>query len=129
MTTTPFQQKIASGVEVPVMPRGTHWTRPLAIRQSQVRFDIAAEVTPFARRKECPDSLYPAAVPCALVFQLAQKLAPPGVADPFGQVMVGQQAFHMQVLDIQRLVFARQSMTLLVQEVCALAGHLLVQTG
>ena len=114
MACASFQQKITSGVEVSVVQCSAHRTRPLAIRQGQVRLDMAADVTPFGRREEGPDGLDLTAVPHAFVLQLAQELPPPGIADSLGQVVIGEQPLHLQVFNKQRLVFARQSVTLLV---------------
>src|SRR5512140_1465954 len=66
------------------------------------------------------------AVPCAFVAKLAQELAPARIGNGLAEVMIAQHPAHMEVFDDQDLVFIHQSSGQLVQEVAALAAHLLV---
>ena len=81
-------QNVLRGVGIAVHPLTAFRTKPFALGERQVLVDGATGRVPLGRGEEAVNLTEMAAVPCALVGQLAHELAPSGVADGFGETVI-----------------------------------------
>ena len=84
---------------ISVVVRTTAATIPFLISQCQVLFNLTADRTGFAGRKEPVHWHDLARIPVALVGQLPSQLKKPQVSDGTSQAPVLHHARHVQVLD------------------------------
>ena len=101
-------EDVSGGVHVPIVRRAAGPARPLPLAQLQPFPDNPAGPTGLGRGKEPIDLHEVASVPRALVRQHPDKLAPSGIADRAGQLVIADHPEHVQVLDHDRLVFANE---------------------
>ena len=125
----PGRKNITGGVDIPVVLDSALGTRPRTHVERQGIHYRAARRTGLARRTPTVDVDKGTSMPLAFVLQLANELAPAGIANSPGKRMVRHHAAHIQVLDCDRLVFTNQPGTQVMQEVAANIRNLLVDLG
>lgn len=101
----------------------------MTVRELQVLINESAMNTAFARREKPINLLNVAAIPLALVVELAHELRPAGITDGLGKAMVAYHPLDVQIFNSSELVRFYQLPAKLVSKVKALVGYLFVQFG
>ena len=114
---TTCRKDVLGGVDVPVVPGAAGWASPLPGGKAQDREQVPARRAGLGRGVPAVDDDQAAAVPSALVFQLAAELAPPAVRDCAGEVPVADHAGDVEVFDHDQVGASDQAGAGAVQEV------------
>lgn len=125
----PSRTNIFSSIMVSVMDRTALRARPLPHVQRQSVKYMTADVAPFTARIETVNLPEQSLVPDRFVVQLAEQLRPAHVGNMLSQTMIAQHILHRQVFGIDRLVFADQPCTQLVEKVQTATGNFVMNAG
>src|SRR6185503_6732665 len=126
---TTCRQDVLGGVEIPVMPGAAGRACPVPGVQLQLREQVPARRAGLGRRVPAVDDYQSAAVPLALVRQLAAELTPAAVRDRAGQMSAADHAADVEVFDHDEIGRADQAGAGPVQEVPPRVTDLAVGTG
>src|SRR5262249_28676700 len=96
---TTYRKNVLCGVDVPVVPGAAGRACPLPGGQAQVGEQVPAPRARLRRRVEPVNYDQAAAVPLALVGELATELAPATVGDGAGQARVADHTGDVEVFD------------------------------
>ena len=126
---TTCRKDVLGGVEVPVVPGAAGRARPVPGGQAQLRQPVPAPRAGLGRGVPAVDDDQAAAVPLALVFQLAAELTPGAVRYRAGQMPVANHVLDREVFDRDHVVLADQAGAGAVQEVRPGMTDLAVRAG
>jgi hypothetical protein len=123
------RKDVLGGVDVPVVPGAAGRAAPVPGGQAQVREQVPTRRAGLGRRVPAADHDQVAAIPLALVLQLAAELAPAAVRDGAGQMPVADHAANVEVFDDDGVGRADQAGAGAVQEVSPRVADLAVRAG
>src|SRR5262249_47216445 len=123
------RKDVLGRVDVPVVPGAAGWARPVPGGKGKLCEQVPARRTGLRTRVPAAGNDQLAAVPLALVSELAAEFAPPAVRDCRREPGVADHARHVQVLDHDDVVLLCQPRAGTVQEILAGVADLAVGAG
>lgn len=125
----PRGQNVLCSVMVSVVATAATWALPVASAQIETVENEPTIAAGFAARKPSVDFDDLSPVPFRLVLELPDQLRPASIADASGQRSIASHSTYAEVLDYNRLVFANESSTQLVEIVPTSVGNFCMQAS